>query len=123
MGPGRPRGIGPGSGSQWRQADPSMMWSRFIKLDPDGSLSLQFQIRRAIVAAIREGFLPVATRLPSSRDLAHDLRVARNTVVLAYQQLADEGILVSHERSGHFVAERTQDAEAPDVIQAGVTVD
>lgn len=100
-----------------------MMWSRFIQLDPGSTLSLQFQIRRAIVAAIREGFLPVETRLPSSRDLAIELKVARNTVVLAYQQLVDEGILVSHERSGHFVAERAEAAEAPGSVPTGVSVD
>lgn len=35
--------------------------------------------------------------------MASQLEVARNTVVLAYQQLSDEGYLVSRERSGHFV--------------------
>ena len=35
--------------------------------------------------------------------MAEQLEVARNTVVLAYQQLSDEGYLVSRQRSGHFV--------------------
>jgi GntR family transcriptional regulator/MocR family aminotransferase len=41
--------------------------------------------------------------MPSSRELATILSVARNTVVLAYQQLVDEGFLESRERSGYFV--------------------
>ena len=43
-------------------------------------------------SAISEGRLRPGTRLPSSRDLAGVLDVARNTAVLAYQQLVDEGI-------------------------------
>ena len=34
---------------------------------------------------------------------ADQLGVARNTVVLAYQMLVEEGYLISRERSGHFV--------------------
>ena len=42
-------------------------------------------------------------RSPSSRQLARNLGVARNTVLLAYQQLVDEGVLEARERSGYFV--------------------
>ncbi|MFO1059863.1 MAG: PLP-dependent aminotransferase family protein [Dongiaceae bacterium] len=42
--------------------------------------------------------------VPSSRELSEVLGVARNTVVLAYQQMVDEGLLVSRERSGYFVS-------------------
>ncbi len=41
--------------------------------------------------------------MPSGRVLAKLLGVARNTVVLAYQQLVDEGFLEARERSGYFV--------------------
>jgi GntR family transcriptional regulator/MocR family aminotransferase len=51
------------------------------------------------------GALPPGHKLPSSRKLAHQLDVARNTVVLAYQQLVAEGYLVSRARSGIFVNE------------------
>ena len=40
-----------------------------------------------------DGRLPAGTRLPSSRDLAAQLGVARGTVTLAYTQLAAEGYL------------------------------
>lgn len=43
--------------------------------------------------------------LPSSRKLSRQLSVARNTVVQAYQNLVDEGFLVSRERSGYYVNE------------------
>lgn len=74
-------------------------------LDPDSPLSLQSQLRQKIVEAIMVGSLVPGRRLPSSRKLAAQLGVARNTVVLAYQQLMDEGYLLTRERSGIYVNE------------------
>jgi GntR family transcriptional regulator/MocR family aminotransferase len=77
-----------------------------IYLEPDSELNLQSQIRQKLVEAILLGTFPTAQRLPSSRKLAEQLGVARNTVVLAYQQLIDEEYLVSRERSGIYVNEK-----------------
>lgn len=44
-------------------------------------------------------------KLPSSRKLAQQLEVARNTVVAVYQQLIADGYLISRQRSGIFVNE------------------
>ena len=79
------------------------MTSAIIYLDPDSSLNLQAQIRKKLVEAILKDTFPVGRRLPSSRKLAQQLGVARNTVVLAYQQLIDEGYLVARQRSGLYV--------------------
>jgi GntR family transcriptional regulator/MocR family aminotransferase len=72
-------------------------------LDEDSALTLQSQIRQKIAGAVANGSLPPGARLPSSRALADQLHVARNTVVLAYQQLVAEGILAGRPRSGVFV--------------------
>ena len=45
----------------------------------------------ALKAKIRAGNLGPASRVPSTRALARDLGVSRNTVMLAYEQLAAEG--------------------------------
>lgn len=79
----------------WRQLFPALNRS---------DAALQTQIRRALVAAIESRYLSAGARLPSSRKLAEILQVARNTVVFAYDHLIDEGYLVSHQRSGVFVA-------------------
>ena len=79
------------------------MWHRLFRLDPDAGQSLQAQLRQALVKAILDGRVPVDVALPSSRELARELGVARNTVVLAYQHLVDEAYLVSRERRGYFV--------------------
>jgi GntR family transcriptional regulator/MocR family aminotransferase len=81
------------------------MRDTLIYLDPDSQLNLQNQIRRKLVDGILSGALPPGHKLPSSRKLAQQLDVARNTVVLAYQQLIAEGYLVSRARSGIFVSE------------------
>jgi len=77
-----------------------------IYLDPDSKLNLQSQIRQKLVKAILNGTFPAGTKLPSSRKLAVQLGVARNTVVLAYDQLIEENYLESRQRSGIFVSER-----------------
>ncbi|NNE05431.1 MAG: PLP-dependent aminotransferase family protein [Xanthomonadales bacterium] len=81
------------------------MTDALIYLDPDSKLSLQDQIRQKLVDAILHGIFPKGSRLPSSRKLAGQLGVARNTVVLAYELLIDEGYLESRERSGVFVTD------------------
>lgn len=76
-----------------------------LSINPGAPLSLQRQIRRQIVAAISAGSLPSGRRLPSSRSLARELGIARNTVSLAYQELVAEGHLRASERSGVFVSD------------------
>lgn len=81
----------------------AVMWERLFERHASASLGLQGQVRQMMVTAILDGQLPLDQPLPSSRDLARRLDVARNTVVLAYHQLVDEGYLVARERSGYFV--------------------
>ena len=70
-------------------------------------------IRRAIVT----GALRPNTRITSSRALAADLVVSRNTAQLALDKLQAEGYLVTRRGSGTFVADvlpdATVDAPAP----------
>jgi GntR family transcriptional regulator/MocR family aminotransferase len=66
---------------------------------------------RALHESIRSGRLAPGTRLPSSRSLAKDLGIARNTVADAYGQLVAEGWLTARQGSGTQVADRTTFAE------------
>ena len=81
----------------------NMMWSQLFQLSRDRKVSYQRQLREMIVSAILDDKLPLEVPLPSSRELARHLGIARNTVVLAYQQLIDEGYLVARERSGYYI--------------------
>lgn len=80
-----------------------IMINQYISLQQNSPLSLQEQIRSSLTDAIINGFYPLEKRLPSSRKLSLSLNVARNTVVLAYEQLIDEGLLISKARSGFYV--------------------
>ena len=86
-----------------------------LYLPENSPKSLQAQIRETIVSAILDGHIPGGSPLPSGRKLANQLGVARNTVVLAYQQLVDEGFLVSRQRSGYYVTE--------DILRGNVSAD
>jgi GntR family transcriptional regulator/MocR family aminotransferase len=79
------------------------LWSGLFRISPDSGQTLQSQIRQAIVTAILDRQMPLNQPLPSCRTLASRLKVARGTVVLAYQQLVDQGFLDARERRGHFV--------------------
>lgn len=63
-------------------------------------------VEQALRDAVRGGRLPPGARLPSSRSLARDLGVARNTVAEAYGLLVAEGWLTAQQGSGTRVAER-----------------
>ena len=83
-----------------------------IYLDPESGLTLQAQIRQRLVRLVlEEGSWPTDQRIPSSRELAAQLDVSRNTVVLACQQLLAEGYLVSRERSGLYINPDVRDPE------------
>ncbi len=86
-----------------RAGNDTVMWHRLFQLDPSGDTSLQRQLREQLVAAILDGRISAEHPLPSSRELSRQLHVSRNTVVLAYEQLIDEGFLVARERRGYFV--------------------
>ena len=79
------------------------MWHRLFQLSADSGQSLQSQLRESLVKAILDGHIQADVPLPSSRELARQLGVARNTVVLAYQHLIDERYLLASERRGYFV--------------------
>jgi GntR family transcriptional regulator/MocR family aminotransferase len=79
------------------------MASLLFRIESDSELGLRDQLRQKLVAAILDGAFAADDRLPSSRQLSRDLKVSRNTVTAAYQQLVDEGYLISRERSGLYV--------------------
>lgn len=84
------------------------MSSYLFHLDPASNDNLQTQIRQLIVNAVVDGHIPPGSTIPSCRELAKQLSVSRNTVVLTYERLVDDGVLCSRQRSGYFVADDFQ---------------
>ncbi|MCP9944878.1 PLP-dependent aminotransferase family protein [Streptomyces somaliensis] len=80
---------------------------------------LRAGLMEALREAVRTGRLAPGTRLPSSRVLAADLGVARNTVADAYAELVAEGWLTARQGSGTRVARRAAAAPARRAPAAG----
>ena len=73
-------------------------------LDPIEGIGLQAQLREMLVSAILSRRLLPGEAIPSTRAMASQLGVSRNTVTLAYQALMSDGYIESRDRSGFFVA-------------------
>jgi GntR family transcriptional regulator/MocR family aminotransferase len=84
-----------------------------LHLEPAGAGGLRRGLTDALRDAVRTGRLAPGTRLPSSRSLATDLGIARNTVAEAYADLVAEGWLTARQGSGTRVADRTAVVPAP----------
>ncbi|HEX6543230.1 MAG TPA: PLP-dependent aminotransferase family protein [Ktedonobacterales bacterium] len=76
-----------------------------ISLDQYARAPLYRQLYERLRAEILEGQLEAGARLPSTRALASQLGVSRNTTALAYQQLLLEGYLESRVGDGTRVAQ------------------
>ena len=74
-------------------------------LTPDPRHGLYQGLYKRLRGFILDGVWPAGTRLPSSRALAADLKVSRNTAILAVEQLIADGWAESRSRSGVYVAE------------------
>lgn len=74
-----------------------------FQIKRSGATSLQSQIREVLVSAILAGHLPTDERIPSTRKMAKMLGVSRNTVLLSYLGLVEDGYLLVRKRSGYFV--------------------
>jgi len=74
-----------------------------FRLERGAHEPLYRQIRKAIEDRIARNSFAFDQPLPSSRRLALDLGVSRNTVNLAYQELLAEGFVVTRPRRGLFV--------------------
>src|SRR6266566_6098347 len=75
-----------------------------LSLDPQSSLTLQRQLYDGLRTAILAGRLRPGRRLPSTRSLADDLAVSRNTVAAAFGQLIAEGYAEARVGAGTTVA-------------------
>jgi GntR family transcriptional regulator/MocR family aminotransferase len=80
---------------------------RLPQLDATSSEPLYRQVRAHIEDGIASGVFDGPGRaLPSSRNLASEYGISRNTVELAYQELIAQGIVESRPRSGIYATDR-----------------
>jgi len=84
------------------------MLASHITLDRTGAKGLVPQLFAQIRGLIETGVVAAGSRLPTSRHLAAELGVGRNSVVAAYDLLLAEGYLQSEGRRGTFVSEASR---------------
>ncbi len=101
------------------------MKDALFHLNPLDGVGLQAQVREMLVSAILSRRLMPGEAVPSTRGMAAQLDVSRNTVTLAYQALVSDGYLEGRDRSGYFVGLQAPAGEAglTDVVEDDSVVD
>ena len=74
-----------------------------IEIDKNSRIPLYLQIKDQIKKLRFEGQLEKGSQVPTERELSAKLNVSRNTVSMAYKELAQEKILSSTSGKGTFV--------------------
>lgn len=74
-----------------------------IELDLESKVRLYLQLYTQISLKVESGELPAGTKLPSVRTLSSELNVSKNTITKAYEELQNDGFIVSREKSGFFI--------------------
>ncbi len=83
-----------------------------IRVDPSLSQPLFEQLAAAVRRAVVRGEVVAGQRLPSARELAESLELNVHTVLHAYQQLRDEGLIELRRGRGAIVRAEAVDAGA-----------
>ncbi|QIK82226.1 GntR family transcriptional regulator [Sanguibacter sp. HDW7] len=88
-----------------------------LTLDPAAPEPLFEQLAAQLRAAIAAGELSAGDRLAPARDVAASLDINLHTVLRAYQELRDEGLVELRRGRGATVAARLDD----DALRAAIT--
>jgi GntR family transcriptional regulator/MocR family aminotransferase len=99
-----------------RLATPTYELLRAAFADADGDLPRYRVLYQAIRESILSHRLAPGTRLPSTRELARELALSRNTVLSTFEGLLAEGFIEARAGSGTYVS---ASAAAPSRGQAG----
>ncbi|MCI8547798.1 MAG: GntR family transcriptional regulator [Bacilli bacterium] len=75
-----------------------------IIISNSSSIPIYEQIKNAIINNIMDGSLRENDDLPSIRSLAQDIRISVMTVKKAYDELEQEGYIITRQGKGSFVA-------------------
>ncbi len=76
-----------------------------LSVDPSRALPVYEQVREQIRRMVAAGTLTPGTRLPTIRQLAADLGLAKGTIERAYELLEGDAVIERHGRNGTYVSE------------------
>lgn len=74
-----------------------------VRVDPDDPTPVYEQLRAQVARMVAAGTLAPGTQLPTIRQLASDLGLAKGTVAKAYESLLRDGVVASAGRRGTVV--------------------
>lgn len=83
---------------------------KICELHPEQDTPLYQQLIDALLTQIKDGTLCVDTRLPTVRELADSLGIARGTIKRAYDELERQGMIEMVQGRGTFVRYQSVDA-------------
>jgi GntR family transcriptional regulator len=88
-----------------------MSEERFMKIiiKNKSELPIYEQIEQQMKKQILDGTLAEDIQLPSIRQLARDLKISVSTTTRVYNDLAEEGFIISVAGKGYFVASRNNE--------------
>lgn len=82
-----------------------------IIISNNSSIPIYEQIKSAIISSIMNGDLQEDEALPSIRNLAQDIKISIMTIKKAYDELEQEGYIVTRQGKGSFVAPKNIELE------------
>lgn len=86
-----------------------------IRISKESGVPLYLQVKKQIMDLIKNGTLKVGNKMPTERELSENLKVSRNTISAAYNELEQEGVLKSYQGRGTFVAEEANPWKAQNI--------
>lgn len=94
----------------------------YLSIQKEIGSSLIKQIYEQLRSMILKGELKADAKLSSTREMARDLNVSRNTVMTAYEMLIAEGYITSVPGSGIFISQGAEFVKSPErIIDYSVT--
>lgn len=98
-------------------------FARLIQIEPESETAIYLQIVGQLIALIEQGQLQAGQRLPGSRKLAETLKLNRNTIIAAYDELNAQGWLNQKTGSGTYVSDQIPQAELQALgVRQGLTI-
>ena len=92
-----------------------------LTVDRDSNIPIQDQLESGIRELIYKGTIQSDIRLPATRILSQQLKVSRNTVKIAYLNLASQGYLVTRGTAGTFVCSKLPESTITALVDTGPT--
>jgi GntR family transcriptional regulator len=79
-----------------------------LEIDRKSGVPIYIQVKNQIMDDIKNGNLKISEKMPTERELSQKLNTSRNTISAAYNLLEQEGVLISYQGRGTFVAEEAK---------------